>query len=155
MKKIVFSIALTAVCSVALFAQAKEANSGATKAAKHAAKVARFEAEQKAAAETPAAVVQAAPKSLRPSLTEIQQKADAATALFVARYNLDAKQAAKIKEIQFAMTEKIASQMDGKGNADAADIALIKTSCVENMAALMTTAQRKKLVADLQAGMYN
>ena len=153
MKRIVFSITLTAVCSVAMFAQAKNTKD-ATRDATRAAKVARYNAEQQAAA-APAPVVQAAPKVVRPSLAEIQQKADAAAAQFIARYNLDAKQAEQIKSIQFAMTEKIASQIDEKGNVDAATVTLIKTSCIENMATLMTTAQRKKLVADFQAGMYN
>jgi 3-oxoacyl-ACP reductase-like protein len=151
MKKIVFSIALTAVCSVAMFAQAKDAK------ATHAAKVARYNAEQQAAAQAaaPAPVAQAAPKVARPSLAEIQQKADAAAAQFIARYNLDAKQAEQIKSIQFAVAEKIASQIDEKGNVDAATVTLLKTSCIENMATFMTTAQRKKLIADFQAGMYN
>jgi hypothetical protein len=116
MKKIVFSIALTAICSVAMFAQ--EA------------------------------------KPVRLSTTEIQQKGEAAAAQFVARYNLNAEQAAQAKSLQIAMVEKIASMTDEKGNVNAADLAVLKTSVMEGIARFMTAPQRKQLLADYQAGMY-
>jgi hypothetical protein len=149
MKKIVFSIALTAVCSVAVFAQTQDA-----KAAAHAAKVARYEAHVKASAAENAPPVPAAPKNTHPSQAEIQQKADAAAAQFIARYNLDAKQAEQVRNHQFAMIEKIAYQIDEKGNVDTASVERIKTSCIESMAIVMTAEQRKKFLADFQAGMY-
>ena len=95
----------------------------------------------------------AKPTRLHPH--EIQQKAANEAAQFVARYNLDAKQAEIVQATHYAMIEKITSTIDEKGNSDAATITLIKNSCIDNMARCMTTAQRKKLIADYQAGMYN
>jgi hypothetical protein len=94
-------------------------------------------------------------KAVRPTQAEIQQKAETASAQFIARYNLDAKQAEQIKSIQFAMLEKALNQVDERGNVDTATVKLIKDSCIESMARFMTTAQRKKLIADYNAGMYN
>ena len=153
MKKIVFSIALTAVCSVVMFAQTDQQKAKrAAKIAQHQQEMAQLAAAEEAA-KTPASVVMA-PQVARPSLAEIQQKSDAAAALFIARYKLDAKQAEQIKSIYFAMTEKLASQIDAQGNINPATVTLLKTSCIDNMANCMTAPQRKQLAADYQAGMY-